>query len=165
MSKWKCPAKLREIQLSEACDYIKEQYGINVSAARLRSWVRVGLMSHSGRRIYLRAKKCIDWVTCKQWIDAFIKKLDDGQHTKVKREDNNVDDTEKLLSLKEAQKYIKREYQRDITLPTLRNWCTRGLVSLNGHRFILGARKRAGTYKSWWVTKEQINQFIAELDQ
>lgn len=75
---------------------------------------------------------------------------------------NNI---ERLMTLNEAQKFIRKEYQRDITSSTLRNWIKRGLVSNSGHRYILEARLRSGIFRGWWTSIRAINTFIAELDQ
>ncbi len=162
---WDCPTKLREITIKETCDYIKEKYHVDVSYARLRRWICHGVVSYDGHKIFLQAKKRAGWVTTRHQIDMFIKeqekqKQKTTQDIKISRSAS----PQKLISLLAAQKYIKREYQRDISLPTLRNWCTKGRISNSGRRFILQARKQTGIYRGWHVKIKWINAYICELD-
>ena len=160
---WKCPVELRELSLKEARTYIREKYRINVSLAKIYRWVVGGLISRDGHRIYLRAKKRACWYTCQAWIERFIKEQGAQEQKNIQNVKKETD-TKGLINLKQAQKYIKREYQLDVTLPTLRNWCKTGRVSLNGKRFILEAHKRSNPFKGWWTRRDFINQFIRELD-
>ena len=75
-----------------------------------------------------------------------------------------MNNPEELITLKEIQKYIKNEYQCVVTVSTLRNWIKRGLLSRSGHRYILGAKKRSGIWRGWYVTIKELNAFIMELD-
>lgn len=70
------PAKSIELRLNETCDYIKKRYGIDVTEARLRRWIQRGLISHSGNRIYLCAKRDWCWHVCQEYIDNFILALE-----------------------------------------------------------------------------------------
>ena len=154
--------KLTELRLKEARSYIKKQYKINVTEARLRHWIRRGLLSHGGDRIYLYAKRDWCWHVCRQSIDLFIKKQGEQEQKNVR--DTKKKDTEKLLSLKQAQKHIQREYQLDVTIPQLRCWIKLGRVSNSNRRYRLGAKKRCGLYRGWFTTKKQIDAFVTELD-
>ena len=163
MSKQDYPTKLTRLRLSETRDYIKKRYKINVTEARLRCWVRRGLISYSGQRIYLRAERSWCWITCQVWVDAFVSKLQEPRRGQTASE-TKTKGIDKLFNLKKAQRYIQREYQLAVTIPILRDWCKKGKVSFRGRRFILGAKKRSGLYIGWFTTVEQINEFICELD-
>ena len=163
MNKWLCPIELREFPLKQAQIYIQEKYRIGVSITQLRSWVRDGLVLHSGNKIFLRAEKHACWVTTQTWIDRFFKKVQEEQKQKS-TQDTKEKDTEKLLDLKGTQKYIKQEYQLDVTVPQLRCWIKLGRVSNSNHRFVLGAKKRSGLCRGWFTTKKQIDAFVCELD-
>ena len=160
---WKCPVELREIRLKEAQTYIQEKYGINVSLAKIYRWVIGGLVSRDGHRIYLRAKKRVCWYTCQAWIESFIKEQGKQEQKSIQNVEKEVD-TKKLINLVKTCKYIRRAYQLDVTLPTLRNWITKGLMSRSGRRYILGATKRGNLYRGWWTCIKSIDQFICELD-
>ncbi len=70
--------------------------------------------------------------------------------------------TERVLRLKDAKKYIKKTTHLDITLPRLRGWITRGLVSHSGRRSVLRARRKYGV---WFTTDRAVDEFIQELDR
>ncbi len=165
MDKRICPVELEDLSLSEAQTYIREKYRVNALPARIRRWIRRGLVSHNGCRVYLRAKRQVCWYTCSKWIDMFIKKQ--GEQEQKSTQNTRIGgstDPEKLIPLLAARKYIKKTYQRNITLPTLRNWCIKGRVSNSDRRYILEAHKRSGVYSGWYTTIKHINQFICELD-
>lgn len=74
MNKWDCPVELKEICFGEACKYIKDKFGIDVTEARLRRWANNGLVSHSGHRVFLQARKRASWAVCRRFIDDFFRK-------------------------------------------------------------------------------------------
>ena len=74
-SRWNCPVELQEISLKETRVYIKEKFHIDVTEARIRRWICSGLVSYSGNRIFLRAKRRACWYTCQAWIDSYIERL------------------------------------------------------------------------------------------
>lgn len=64
------------------------------------------------------------------------------------------------LTLKQAQTYLKTMYQLNISTTRLRAWILSGLVSTNGRRYILRARKWFGL---WHISDEAIDEFLSEL--
>lgn len=163
MKPWNCPVELQEISLNEAKDYIKKKYHIDVPVARLCRWIHRGLVSYDGRRIFLRARKRAGWVTCQMSIDKFVEKQGE-QKQETTQDIKEEDNPDKLINLLRAQKYIKKTYQRDVTIPTLRNYCKRGFLSRSGRRYILESRRGSGLFRGRHTTTEHINQFICELD-
>lgn len=68
----------------------------------------------------------------------------------------------KWLRLVEAQKYIKKTTDLNMSAIRLRCWITKGLVNHSGRKVLLRARKRFG---QWYTREEYIDEFIREQSE
>ena len=74
----------------------------------------------------------------------------------------NIKNAERILRLKDAQRYVKKTYHLDKSAVNIRGWINAGLVSHSGRRVVLRARKKFG---QWFTTDRAIDEFVLELDQ
>ena len=65
------------LRLKDAKKYIKKTYHLDKPITSIRGWINAGLVSHSGRRVVLRARKKFgQWFTSDRAIDEFVLELD-----------------------------------------------------------------------------------------
>ena len=67
----------KTLRLKDAQKYIKKTTHLDKSLPTIRNWITQGLVSHSGRRVVLRARKKFGmWYTTDWAIDELILELD-----------------------------------------------------------------------------------------
>lgn len=65
---------MRWLRLTEAQKYVKKTTHLDISVLRIRSWITGGLITYSGYRVVLQARKRFGlWYTREDWINEFIK--------------------------------------------------------------------------------------------
>ena len=67
----------KTLRLKDAQKYIKKTTHLDKSLPTIRNWITQGLVSHSGRRVVLRARKKFgQWYSSDKAVDEFIEELD-----------------------------------------------------------------------------------------
>lgn len=83
----------------------------------------------------------------------------DRIHRRMPRQPVSGPDTGRI-SFKSAQRYLKKEYQLDVTITRIHAWTNIGLVSHRDHRQVLRTRRRFGKQ---WTSINAIDGFITKL--